>query len=54
MTGETKYSTNFLFNVGRSAANGKRIISKMYQRVLPIYWDEICKDTFSSKNKLIK
>ena len=51
MTGETKYSLNFLFNLGRSAANGKSTISKMNQRVLPIYWAEISKDTFSSKNK---
>ena len=51
MTGETKYSTNYLFNLGRTAANGKSTVSKMYKRVLPIYWAEISKDTFSSKNK---
>ena len=51
MTGETKYLTNFQFNLGRTAANGKSTISKMYQRVLRIYWAKISIDTFSSKNK---
>ena len=51
MVGETKYSTNFLFNIGKTAANGKSMISIMYQRVLPIYFAEISKDTFSFQNK---
>ena len=51
MTVETKYSTNFLFNLGRTAPYGKSTISKMYQRVRLIYWEEISKDIFSSKNK---
>ena len=51
MTGETKYSTNFLFNLGRNAANGKSTVSKIYQRLLPLYRAEISKDTFSYKNK---
>ena len=51
MTGETKHATHFLFNLGRTVANGKSTVSKMYQRVLPIYWAEISKDTFSFKNK---
>ena len=33
ITGETKYATNFLFNLGRLAANGKSTISKMYQKI---------------------
>ena len=33
------------------AGNGKSTVSKMYQRVPPIYWAEISKDTVSSKNK---
>ena len=51
MTGKTKYATHFLFNLGRSASNGESTISKMYQRVLPIYWAEISKDALSYKTK---
>ena len=51
MRGETKYATNFLYNLTRSAANGKSTASKIYPNVLPIYWAEISKDAFKSKNK---
>ena len=34
MTGDTFFNTNFLFNLGQSAANGKSTISHMYQKVL--------------------
>ena len=34
MTGDTFFNTNFLFNLGQSAANGKSTISYMYQKVL--------------------
>ena len=51
MTGDIKYTTNFLFNLGRLAANGKSTITNMYRKVLPIYWDQISKDTFNSKIK---
>ena len=51
MTNETKYATNFLFNLERFAAHGKSTILKMYLRLLSIYWAEISKDAFSFKNK---
>ena len=51
MTGEIRYANNFLFNLGRLAANGKSTITHMYRKVLPLYWTQISKDTFNSKNK---
>ena len=51
MTGVVKYRTNFLFNWGKAAANGKSTITNMYKPVLPLYWTQINKDTFSTKNK---
>ena len=51
MTGDTFFNTNFLCNLGQSVANGKSTISHMYQKVLPIYWDEIGPNTFNYKNK---
>ena len=51
MTGDTCFNSNFLFNLKQSAANGKSIISHMYQKVLPLYCDEIGPDTFNYKNK---
>ena len=51
MSGDTFFNTNFLFNLGQSAANGKSTISHMYQKVLPTYSDEIGPDTFNFKNK---
>ena len=50
MTGEIKYSTNFLFNLGRKHKMVKVLLSHMYQKVLPLYWDKISKNTFSYKN----
>ena len=50
MTGDTFFFTNFLFSFGLSAASGKNTISHMYQKVLPIYWDEIGPDTLNYKN----
>ena len=51
MKGDTFFNTNFLFNLGESAANGESTISHMYQKVLLISWDEISPETFNSKNK---
>ena len=51
MTGVVKYRTNFLFNLGKTAANGKSTITNIYKAVLPLYWTQINKDTFSTKNK---
>ena len=51
MTKVVKYRTNFLFNIGKAAANGKSTISNMYNAVLPLYWTQINKDTFNIKNK---
>ena len=51
MTVDTFFNTNFLFKLGLSAATGKSTISHMYQKVLPIYLDEIGPDTFNFKNK---
>ena len=36
MSGDTFFNTNFLFNLGQFAANGKSTILHMYQKVLPI------------------
>ena len=51
MTGVVKCKTNFLFNLGRAAANGKYYITNMYKVVLPLYWTQINKDIFSTKNQ---
>ena len=51
MTGVVKYRTNILFNLGKAAANCKSTITNMYKAVLPLYWTQINKDTFSTKNK---
>ena len=49
-----KYRTNFLFNLGKAAANGQSTITNMYKVVLPLYWTQINKDTFSTKNQANK
>ena len=51
MTGVVKYRTNFLFYLGKAAANSKSIITNMYKVVLQLYWTQINKDTFSTKNQ---
>ena len=51
MTEVVKYRTNFLFNLGKEAQNGKSTITNMYNVVLPLYWSQINIDTFSTKNK---
>ena len=52
MIGVVKYRTNFLFHLGKEAANGKSSIMNMYNAVLQLYWTQINKDTFSTKNKV--
>ena len=51
MTKVVIYKTNFLFNLGKAAANGKSTITNMYKLVLSLYWTQINKDTFSTKNQ---
>ena len=51
MTGVVKYRTNLLFNLGKTAANGKSTITNMYKAVLPLYWTQINKNIFTTKNK---
>ena len=51
MTGDTFFNTNFLLNLGQSAANGKSTVLHRYQKVLPIYWNEINPYSFNFKNK---
>ena len=51
MTGVVKYWTDFLFNLGKAAAYGKSTITNMYKVVLPLYWTQINKDTFSTKHQ---
>ena len=51
MTGDTFFNNNLLFNLTQFTANRKSTISHMYQRVLPIYSDEIGPDTFNYKSK---
>ena len=51
MTGVVKYRTNFLFNLGKEAANNKSTITIMHKALLPVYWTQINKNTFITNNK---
>ena len=48
MTRVVKYRTNFLFNLGKEAANGKSTITNIYKAVLPLYWTKIHKEKCST------